>query len=81
MNNPVFDLFHSIKDIIPSKSELLEIYGKLNINQFEILDDCAEDVLGSGLYLAASIIGKYPTQILYNLSTNILTSPLPSGKV
>ena len=57
-------LFHSIKDIIPSKSELLEIYGKLNINQFEILDDCAEDVLGSGLYLAASIIGTYPTQKL-----------------
>ena len=48
----------SIQYIIPTKSELMELYGKLNINQFQIMDVCGEDVLGSGLYLAASIIGK-----------------------
>ena len=39
---------------LPSKPEILEIYGRVLINSFNIMDDEYQPI-GIGLYLAASV--------------------------
>ena len=47
-----------LKETLPSKSELLEIYGKLLVNQFDMVlqTESSHTSIGSGLYLGASAI-------------------------
>ena len=44
-----------MKGILPSKSEVLDIFGKIMINSFFIVDE-NEKFIGKGLYLGASIM-------------------------
>ena len=58
-----FDQLHALiefwlKDKSPSKDDLLEIYGKLTINQYgiQVARLSGELVIGQGLYLGASVV-------------------------
>ena len=47
-------LLHKFSVQLPSKPELLEIFGRVLINSFNIMDDEYQPI-GIGLYLAASV--------------------------
>ena len=45
----------TLKDNLPTKSEVLEIYGKIIVNGLKILDGNMSNV-GHGLYIGTSIL-------------------------
>ena len=56
----------SIGDRLPSKYDVLDIYGKIVINSFEIvLDDYMTEGIAQGLYLEASVFDHscYPNAV------------------
>jgi hypothetical protein len=52
--NLAYIILHQLSVELPSKPELLEIFGRVLINSFNIMDDEYQPI-GIGLYLAASV--------------------------
>ena len=47
-----------LKEKLPPRNRVLEIFGKMLVNSFDIMDNSSDLAIGQALYLKASVIGK-----------------------